>query len=728
MMVLQKWKKYLFRPIREFCGLAEGTTYFWPRWIVLRAVGLVYVLIFWNALTEARVLIGPSGIIPAEGLMPHLTNLFGGAVAAFFRAPSVFWLGAGDGAILFWSWVGMAAALAVVLNLWPRLALSVCWVVFLSFVSCYAIFSSTQMDQLMLEVALLCIPFAPAGLRPGLGHDSPPRPIVLFMVRWLLIRVMFESGLFKLLSGDPHWREFTAMDIMYETAPFPTILGYVDHNLPHVQHLFETALTFAAELLAPVLAIFAGRRGRWFAIITWTMLQAGIQLTANFGWLNFAAFGLGLVLLDDQMLAGLAKRLRLRRWHERLQAMTAPVIASPRASWRLRALRVALWLHFGIAMYDAVTVVTLGQASFSEDPNRPWHYAYMDFRSANAYTLYATFTPDRVGVEFTGSNDGGVTWRPYVYPNLPQQTDRICGFIAPRFLRFEATMQVVATLPERTSTVPLIALKLLERDPRIIALFENDPFAERPPTMMRMRRYQLKFTDWATWRETGDYWTKTYLDDYAPMFYIDASGRITEARSAEETMRVQAEQGNPAAQNYLGSAHMSGQAGARDLIQAERWFLLAAGQGFAGAEHNLGVLHSDPAFARYSRTEAARWFARAAERGFAPAQYAMGWLHEQGLGVLQNPSQAAKWYRAAAEQNEVNAQFRLGLCYYRGLGVRKDEVEALAWFTLAARQGDEDAAENAKVLAQQLGHAAVAEARERADRYASLSGAAPTKP
>ena len=38
----------------------------------------------------------------------------------------------------------------------------------------YTIFSSTVIDQLMLEVALLCIPFAPRGFRPGLGADSPP--------------------------------------------------------------------------------------------------------------------------------------------------------------------------------------------------------------------------------------------------------------------------------------------------------------------------------------------------------------------------------------------------------------------------------------------------------------------------------------------------------------------------------------------------------------------------
>ena len=78
---------------------------------------------------------------------------------------------------------------------------------------------------------------------------------MLFTVRWLLFRVMFESGLVKLLTGDPNWRNLTAMEVMYETSPFPTILGYYAHHLPRVFQLAEIALTFAAELAAPLLAV-----------------------------------------------------------------------------------------------------------------------------------------------------------------------------------------------------------------------------------------------------------------------------------------------------------------------------------------------------------------------------------------------------------------------------------------------------------------------------------------
>ena len=333
----------VWRPLKEFAGLGGEATYLWPRWIVLRAVGVVYLFVFAGIFAEGQALLAPNGIAQLAEYFGQLRTTFPHGIEAFLHAPSLFWLNTSPAMITALTWAGMGAAVAVVLNLWPRMALFVCWTVFLSFASTWRAFSPAQLDKLMIEVALLCIPFAPAGFRPGLGVTSPPRPIAVFMVRWLLFRVMFESGVVKLTAGDPHWRDFTAMEVMYETSPFPTMVGYLDHQLPHAYHLFEIGLTFAAELVAPVLAVFGGRRGRWFAFGTWTALQAGIQLTCNFGWLNTASIGLGFLLLDDQMVRGAAEKLGLRKLAERVAA-TAGGGGAPAAAvaWRRYGLGVAL--------------------------------------------------------------------------------------------------------------------------------------------------------------------------------------------------------------------------------------------------------------------------------------------------------------------------------------------------------------------------------------------------
>ena len=354
------WLGGVWRRVRDFAGWGGEATYLWPRWLVLRAVGFVYLYVFAGIITEAPALVGPQGIGPLDGFLAQQLQTSGGWISAVLAAPSLFWINSSGAAVGVLAWTGMAAAVALLLNLWPRMALFACWLVFLSFASTWRAFSPAQLDNLMIETALLCIPFAPAGFRPGLGAHSPPRPIAVFMVRWLLFRVMFESGVVKLTAGDSHWRDFTAMDVMYETAPFPTIFGYFDHQLGHAYHLFEISLTFMAELVAPVAAVFGGRRGRWFAFWVWVVFQAGIQLTCNFGWLNTASLGLGLLLLDDQMLAAAADRLRLRALSRFLARKAgagrdgAPVAAVPSSAfrfWRWRGLSVALWLHFGLTWF-----------------------------------------------------------------------------------------------------------------------------------------------------------------------------------------------------------------------------------------------------------------------------------------------------------------------------------------------------------------------------------------
>jgi uncharacterized membrane protein len=58
-------------------------------------------------------------------------------------------------AVLQWS--GMAAAISIVFNFWPRMALFASWLVLLSFVSAWGLFTSTIDGKLlMLGRAFLC--------------------------------------------------------------------------------------------------------------------------------------------------------------------------------------------------------------------------------------------------------------------------------------------------------------------------------------------------------------------------------------------------------------------------------------------------------------------------------------------------------------------------------------------------------------------------------------------
>ncbi len=690
----------MWRRIRDFSGTGGDATYLWPRWLVLRAVGIVYIYVFAGILREGQALVGPHGIAPLGEFFEKLHQNFPNFVEAFIRVPGLFWLGQGGGLVSFLSWAGLIAAVALVLNLWPRMALFVCWAIFVSFVATWRVFSAAQLDRLMLETALLCIPFAPAGYRPGLGTASPPRPIAVLMVRWLLFRVMFESGLVKLTAGDPHWRNFTAMDVMYETSPFPTLFGYIDHSLPRAYHVFEIVLTFLAELVAPVVAVFGGRRGRWFAFWAWLAFQVGIQLTSNFGWLNTASIGLGFLLLDDQMLIAAAEKLRLRKLGTFLASRA---VQSTRAigAFRLYGLRLALWIHFYVTLLFLAKACGVMVDNLPSALTWPVHQLW-EFRSANGYYLYAIFDPVRYQVEFEGSNDGGQTWRTYPFRYIPQREDRISPFIAPWFPRFEATVQILGWGGKKSPLMPAVAAHLLARNPDVMRLFESDPFPDRPPTLIRMRGYRLKFTAPATHARTGLYWHREPAGTYLPMLYLDESGQVTQADlgPADEALRNK---------DYARAFAAYQQQYRMGNLEA----------GFRLADMYLQGLGTaaDPARAFALHTDLAR-------AGEATAEYDLGVSYEYGRGVPQDDTQAAAWYRLAARHGSLPALYNLGAMHAFDRIAPRDDIEGLALVLEAGtRATSDDPASRfilehqpaqARRLTERMSPADIARAKQRA--------------
>src|SRR5262249_22728364 len=129
------------------------------------------------------------------------------------------------------------------------------------------------------------------------GTGQPPR-VVLWLLRWLLFRLMFGSGIVKLISGDPTWRDLTAMDYHYETQPLPAWTSWYMHQLPGGFHGITVLLMFAVELLAPIL-VFGPRRSRPIAFVFLVALQILILATGNYGFFNLLSIALCVLLIDD---------------------------------------------------------------------------------------------------------------------------------------------------------------------------------------------------------------------------------------------------------------------------------------------------------------------------------------------------------------------------------------------------------------------------------------------
>ena len=83
----------------RLCGPgAGGAGALWPRWIFLRALGLIFFSAFYSLAFQIRGLIGPHGLLPAGQYLEAVARFAPGA-ARFYYAPTLLWAGSGDAAL-----------------------------------------------------------------------------------------------------------------------------------------------------------------------------------------------------------------------------------------------------------------------------------------------------------------------------------------------------------------------------------------------------------------------------------------------------------------------------------------------------------------------------------------------------------------------------------------------------------------------------------------------------
>jgi lipase maturation factor 1 len=481
-----------------------------PRWIVLRALGLIYCSAFVSLLFQIRGLIGPAGILPANRYLAAVAQSFGPGVRLWF-APTVLWLSSGSHMLMAMCWLGLASSLLLTANIWPRATLLICFVCFLSFVSAAQDFSGYQSDGMLLEAGFLALFFAPPGLRPGLGYDHPPSRASLFLLQWEWFRIYFESGLVKLLSGDTEWRHLTAMDEYYQNGPLPTWIGWYIQHLPHWFHWTSALATLVMEL-AIVWMILLPRRWRILCFFIVTPWEIGVIFTANYTFLNYLVLALGFLLLDDRFFS---RWVKVKPEEERTPPRTL-------ANFGLAVSAVLL------SLVAYVTTVELFSMVFGRLPLPMQPVTMLEpFRVANQYGLFAVMTRGRYEIEFQGSRDGQ-EWVPYPFRFKPQALNQAPGVYAPYQPRFEWNLWFASLGSwQQNPLVPRTEERLLTNDHDVLALFARNPFSGAPPRQVRAVLWQYWFTSMEQKRATGDWWTRRLLGVYAPVLERDAAGGVT---------------------------------------------------------------------------------------------------------------------------------------------------------------------------------------------------------
>ena len=465
--------------------------------LFLRLLGLIFLIAFLSLWTQIDGLAGSRGILPIAELLSAIPERIG--AARFWFLPTFCWLSAGDTALHLQCAAGVVFSALLAFGILPALSAAAATAMYLSLSVAGQAFLSFQWDFLLVEAGFLAIFLSPLSLRLHFGAAGPSR-LALFLVRWLVFRLNFGSGVVKLASGDPAWRSLTALDYHYQTQPLPPWTAWYAHWTPHGVHAASAAALFLVELVIPFF-VFGPRRLRHAAFLLLVLLQAAIAITGNYAFFNLLTMLLCVPLLDDEALA---------RWR---RSSKAPGGAARGRRWP----RAVMWSVAALLLLCGTLELS---ASFGElrwpAPFLAVARAVSPLRIVNGYGLFAVMTTRRPEILVEGSADG-VAWKPYEFRWKPGDVFRRPGFVAPHQPRLDWQMWFAALGSfEQDPWFARFLEKLLEGSPSVLGLLARNPFPAAPPRFVRARLWDYRFSDPAERRRTGAWWTRRELGPYGP--------------------------------------------------------------------------------------------------------------------------------------------------------------------------------------------------------------------
>lgn len=483
----------------------EHANYGLTRWLYFRCLGGVHFMAFASYSVQMLGLNGSRGILPTANLLAQGAQQLG--IERYLFMPTIAWLNCSDPFLQFITYAGIFFSVLMFFGIATGPSLLALTVLWLSIITGGGEFTEFQSDGMLVEASLLSLFFVnwqffepPWPVAERLKQQRDPSKMSLWLLRFMIFRIMFASGLVKLLSGDPAWQNLTALRYHYETQPLPTPLAWYAHQLPEWFQKLSVIGLYVSEILAPLL-IFFGRRPRIVAAMLMSSLHVFIMLTGNYTFLNYLMITLCIPLLDD----GVLRRLTPKSLFAAIQGAQV-ACQSPR------------WLCLSVNAASACLLVLAGSQLAATIFGEQYMPAFMDrvfiatapLHIADRYGLFAVMTTKRPEIIFQGSEDGK-TWISYEFVYKPgNDLTRPPPWVAPHMPRLDWRLWFAAMKPAQSSPWILgLVRRLLEGSPDVNHFFVRNPFPGSPPKYICAFTCNYHFTNAAKRKRTGKWWGRS---------------------------------------------------------------------------------------------------------------------------------------------------------------------------------------------------------------------------
>lgn len=460
--------------------------YWLTRTVFQRALALVYLIAFLNAVNQFKPLLGERGLLPAPSWI---------RAVPFRASPSLFYLAPKDWAFGAAAWLGIGLSCLALTGVVERYSTPVSavmwgalWVLYLSFVNVGQTFYAFGWESILLETGFYAIFLG--------SRASAPQIVMIILLRWLCFRVMFGAGLIK-MRGDPCWRDMTCLDYYYQTQPMPNPLSWYFHWGPEWTHRAGVWVNHFAELVVPF-GYFLPQPVASFAAIATIAFQALIMASGNLSWLNLLTIVLAIPALDDRVFEALVRT-------------ATPELHAPSLAHKIIVGSLAL----------LVAALSVRPIANMLSPRQIMNTTFNPLHLVGTYGAFGGITRERYEVVVEGTSDGFPTpasqWREYEFRGKPTATGRRPPQVAPYHLRLDWLMWFAAM--SRYAQQPWFVHfmgKLLEGDRDTLSLLRSNPFPDHPPRFVRAELYRYEFTSPEEHRQSGQWWKRQYVGQYFP--------------------------------------------------------------------------------------------------------------------------------------------------------------------------------------------------------------------
>jgi len=477
-------------------GLSAGiyrNHYWWSRFFLQRAIGLIYLIAFINALNQFIPLLGENGLIPLPDFLDRMS---------FKSKPSIFHWHYSDQFFRGVAWAGIILSVLAVSSVtdsgpfWLSMLIwALLWALYMSIVNVGIVFYGFGWESMLLEVGFYMIFLGPL-------HWTTP-VLVIWMIRWMLFRVEFGAGLIK-MRGDQCWRDLTCLNFHHETQPLPNPVSWFAHHLPEKFHKIETFGNHTVQLVA-IWGLFFPQPIASIAACLLILSQSYLIITGNYSWLNFLTIFLSFSGFSDEVL-------------HHILGMTNPLPAPAPFGYTISIILLTLFIAY----------LSIGPVQNMLSPHQKMNFSFNPVHLVNTYGAFGSVTKKRFEIIIEGTRDGSInantTWKEYHFKGKPGDPKRRPPQISPDHLRLDWQMWFAAmsASPRRHIWFRPLIMKLLQNDEATLKLLRDNPFPDHPPEYIRARLFRYKYTGAQKKRQTGRWWEREYVSQYMSPVSLNA--------------------------------------------------------------------------------------------------------------------------------------------------------------------------------------------------------------